>query len=259
MHYVTIVGLGLIGGSIGRALQRQGWNVSFVDPGVAEEQARLAGAAQTRLETIDEVPPGSLIVIATPHDVALREIETFPPLLNPITSVCSVLEPLQRIGSERGFRFVAGHPLAGSHRSGLEAADWRLFEGKNWFLADGPAVAEASRMVEAVGARAIRVDAVEHDRSMALTSHLPQLLSTALAALIERSGVDIEKFGGTGLQTFLRLARSEPSVWAPVFESNPHLEEALGEFMSVAERLRVGEGDEIFDAAHRTAQRIGIS
>lgn len=255
--HVTIVGLGLIGGSLGKALVRQGWNVSFVDPRVEEGDARHAQAATTKLRGIDDVPPGSLIVLATPVDVAIREIETFPSLLNPITSVCSVMEPLQLLAAERGYRFVAGHPLAGSHKRGLAAADWRLFEGKTWFLADGVADVEAARMAEAVGARVHRVDARAHDRSVALTSHLPQLLSTALAAMIDRSGVDVERFAGTGLQTFLRLARSERSVWEPVFERNEHLQEALREFEVLAERLRRGEAVDSWEAARRTVERIG--
>lgn len=255
--HVTIVGLGLIGGSLGKALVRQGWNVSYLDPRVEESDARQAQAAARRLAGVDDVPPGSLIVLATPVDVALREIETFPSLLNPITSVCSVMEPLQKLAAERGYRFVAGHPLAGSHKAGLAAADWRLFEGKPWFLADGVADLEAARMAEAVGARVVRVAAAEHDRSVALTSHLPQLLSTALAAMIDRSGVDLERFAGTGLQTFLRLARSERSVWEPVFEHNSHLEEALREFEVLAERLRGGEATEAWDGAKRTTKELG--
>lgn len=257
-NHVTIVGLGLIGGSLGKALVRQGWSVAYVDPHVDQSHAQQVGAATQRIESIDDVTPGSLIVIATPVDIAVREIETFPSLLNPITSVCSLLEPLQRIAGERGFRFVAGHPLAGSHRRGLDAADWRLFEGKSWFLAEGVADAEAARMAEAVGARVQRVEPVEHDRSVALTSHLPQLLSTALAAMIDRSGVDIERFSGTGLRTFLRLARSERSVWEPVFEGNPHLAEALDEFVKLSDRLIEGEAAEAFEAAQRTAAALGV-
>ena len=257
-NHVTIVGLGLIGGSLGKALVRQGWSVAYIDPSVDQSHAQHSGAATQRIDSIDDVAPGSLIVLATPVDVAQREIETFPSLLNPITSVCSLMSPLQRIASERGFRFVAGHPLAGSHRRGLDASDWRLFEGKNWFLADVVADAEAARMAEAVGARVVRVDPVEHDRSVALTSHLPQLLSTVLAAMIDRSGVDVERFAGTGLRTFLRLARSERSVWEPVFEGNEHLQEAMEEFRRLADRMMEGEAGEAFDAAQRTATTIGV-
>lgn len=257
-NHVTIIGLGLIGGSLGKALVRQGWAVAYIDPSVDQAQAQQFGAANQRIDSVDDVPPGSLIVLATPVDVARREIETFPSLLNPITSVCSLMEPLQQIASERGFRFVAGHPLAGSHRRGLEAADWRLFEGKNWFLADEVADQDAIRMVDAVGARVVRVNPVEHDRSVALTSHLPQLLSTALAAMIDRSGVDVERFAGTGLRTFLRLARSERTVWEPVFEGNVHLEEAMQEFTRLTERIMEGEAGEAFDAAQRTAALVGV-
>ncbi|HYU27234.1 MAG TPA: prephenate dehydrogenase dimerization domain-containing protein, partial [Thermoanaerobaculia bacterium] len=120
-------------------------------------------------------------------------------------------------------------PLAGSEQRGLGAARGDLFHDKPWFVdRDEPLVAE---LVAACGARLERVDADDHDRAVALTSHLPQLLSTALAAHLQDSGVD-QRFVGSGLQTFLRLAESDASVWSPVLKANeahiaPHLDAVL--------------------------------
>lgn len=255
---VTIVGLGLIGGSLGKALVRQGREVAYIDPLFDEQQAREQRAATRRIHSLEQSAPGSLVVIATPVDVALREIDRFPDLPCSVTSVCSLMEPLQARAASRGLRFVAGHPMAGSHRQGLEAADEHLFEGKSWFLAEGVDGTEAARMAAAVGATVLLVDPDEHDRSVALTSHLPQLLSTALAALIERSGVDVERFSGTGLQTFLRLAASDRSVWEPVFEANPHLPGAFEEFAKLAGLLCRGEESDAYAEARRTAERLGL-
>jgi len=124
-------------------------------------------------------------------------------------------------------RFVAGHPLAGSEQHGLGAARGDLFRDKPWFVdRDEPLVAE---LVAACGGRLERVVADDHDRAVALTSHLPQLLSTALAAHLQDAGVD-RRFVGSGLRTFLRLAESDASVWAPILKMNeqniaPHLDE----------------------------------
>jgi prephenate dehydrogenase len=208
-----IAGLGLIGGSIGIALRARGWHVAYLDPFVED-------AGEAADERVFELGGFDLTVIATSVDVAvsmLRDVRGFA------TSVCSVMSPL------RAENFVAGHPLAGSEQRGLSAARGDLFVGKTWFVdCEHPLVAE---LVNACGARMEIVDPEMHDRAVALTSHLPQLLSTALAAHLHEADVD-ERFVGTGLRTFLRLAESDASVWAPVLKANeaniaPHLDAVL--------------------------------
>jgi prephenate dehydrogenase len=205
---VLIAGLGLIGGSIGMALRARGWRIAFRDPHVSLDEARRAGAA-------DDEDDGNadLVVLATSVDVAielLREIDA--PL---ITSVCSVMQPLRAAAGTKNFN--AGHPLAGSHESGLAAARPDLFEGKRWFIESRNY--EVEELIRDCGAIGEVVDPREHDDAVALTSHLPQVLSTALAAYAQRSGVDT-RFAGTGLATFLRLAASDATVWQPIVDSN---------------------------------------
>ena len=203
-----IAGLGLIGGSIGMALRARGWRIAFRDPHVSLDEARRAGAADD-----DDGHDADLVVLATDVDVAvelLKEIEA--PL---ITSVCSVMQPLRAAAATKNF--VAGHPLAGSHERGFAAADAKLFEGKRWFIDSRNY--EVEEMIRDCGAIGEVVDPREHDDAVALTSHLPQLLSTALAAYAERSGIDV-RFAGSGLRTFLRLAASDATVWTPVIDGN---------------------------------------
>jgi len=212
-----IAGLGLIGGSIGMALRARGWRIAFRDPRVSLDDARRAGAADDEDDrNVD------MVVLATSVDVAVRllaEIEA--PL---ITSVCSVMQPLRAVAGAK--HFVAGHPLAGSHERGLGAARADLFEGKRWFI--DARNYEVEEMIRDCGAIGDVVDPREHDDAVALTSHLPQVLSTALAAYAERSGVD-PRFAGTGLRTFLRLAASDASVWQPIIDSN---HEAIGRHLA---------------------------
>ncbi|HEX9459240.1 MAG TPA: prephenate dehydrogenase/arogenate dehydrogenase family protein, partial [Thermoanaerobaculia bacterium] len=159
--------------------------------------------------------------LATPVDVAVTLLASARAPL--ISSVCSVMAPLRTIGDDR---FVAGHPLAGSQEHGLAAARADLFTGATWFIdRDNPVVRD---VIAACGANAEVVEAAEHDRAIALTSQLPQIFSTALAAYLHEQNVDL-RFAGPGLRTFLRLAGSEASVWAPVIEANrenlrPHVE-----------------------------------
>jgi prephenate dehydrogenase len=212
----SIAGLGLIGGSIGMALRRGGWHVAFLDSDRGLEPGQ---AADERVESLDAA--SDVVILATPVDVAVTLLaSTHAPL---ITSVCSVMAPLRAAGDDR---FVAGHPLAGSLEHGLAAARADLFTGATWFIdRDNPVVRE---VIAACGANAELVEADEHDRALALTSQLPQILSTALAAYLQDQHVDL-RFAGPGLRTFLRLAGSEASVWAPVIEANrenlrPHVE-----------------------------------
>lgn len=221
-----IAGLGLIGGSIGMALRARGWRIAFRDPHVSLDDARRAGAADD-----DDGSNADIVVLATNVDVAvelLREMEA--PL---ITSVCSVMQPLRAAAGAKNF--VAGHPLAGSHERGLGAARADLFEGKRWFLESRNY--EVEEMVRDCGALGDVVDPREHDDAVALTSHLPQVLSTALAAYAQRSGVDT-RFAGTGLHTFLRLAASDASVWQPIVDSNrPAIDKHLAAVVEIARSM----------------------
>ena len=213
----------MIGGSLGIALRRRGWSVSYVDPHVTLDDARAAGAADERLEK----PNGDFIVVATPVDAAVRIASTSDAAL--ITTTCSVMKPF------RNLRAVAGHPLAGSEKSGLSAARHDLFEGKTWFVdREDRRVRE---MIEAAGAHAVVVDPDEHDDAVALTSHLPQAISTALAALIEEKKID-PMFFGSGLRTLLRLAGSSHEVWGSVLrENSASIARARDELLAVLKDL----------------------
>lgn len=206
-----IAGLGLIGGSIGMALRARGWQVAYNDPNVDEQDAKRAGAADERAASLDV--PADIIIIATPVDVAIRLLGTRHSALS--TSVCSVMGPLKE--ASKNPSFIAGHPLAGSHERGLTAARAELLRDRVWFLERHDDVVD--RVVADCGAKIEIVSAKEHDAAVALTSHLPQLLSTALAAYLDDVKIE-ERFIGGGLRTFLRLAGSDSSVWMPVLEAN---------------------------------------
>jgi len=205
-----IAGLGHIGGSIGMCLRARGWRVAFLDPNVTLDAARRANAAD---EKVDASGEADLTILATPVDVAVNMLRTQDSGLR-TTSVCSVMGPLRSAG---GKNFIAGHPLAGSEERGLAAARADLFRGKPWFADREDAL--VGRMIAGCDARMEIVTAEEHDAAVALTSHLPQVLSTALAAYLEQHGID-ERFVGSGLRTFLRLAGSDASVWMPVLKAN---------------------------------------
>jgi len=224
-----IAGLGLIGGSIGLALRRRGWRVAFFD---SDPDLDPGEAADERVASLDV--DSDVLILATPVDVAVRLLATAHAPV--ITSVCSVMAPLRAVA---GDRFIAGHPLAGSSSRGISAARADLFENATWFIDHDDAIVR--EIIAACGANAEIVDASEHDRAVALTSHLPQILSTALAAYLHDQNIDL-RFAGPGLRTFLRLAGSEASVWTPILDANrenlrPHVD-------AIAEIARaIVEGD----------------
>lgn len=240
MRTILIAGLGLIGGSAGKALRRRGWRVSYFDPHVADP----GDAADERVESLDA--HADLVLLATPVNVAVEQLRE---LRGVVTSACSVMRPLHAIAGEN---FIAGHPMAGSEQSGLAAADASLFEGKPWFVdGDHPLV---DQLIRDCGAVRHRVTAEEHDAGVALTSHLPQVLSTALAAYLDDR--DVLRFAGSGLKTFLRLAGSDASIWGPVIDANrdqlaPHAD-------AVARIVRaILDGDvEAFAKAQRLRSRL---
>jgi prephenate dehydrogenase len=238
-----IVGLGLVGGSIGIALRARGWRIAFFDPKVSLDEAKKAKAADEKLEALGGA---DLTVLATPVDVAVNLLSTQSSVLSPVTSACSVMEPLRKVG---GKNFVAGHPLAGSQKRGLAAARGDLFEERAWFVdREDPLV---QRMIADCGARMEIVSPDAHDAAMALTSHLPQVLSTALASYLEQHSIE-DRFVGEGLRTFLRLAGSDASVWMPVVSANskriaPHAEAVA----KIAKEILGGDA-----AAFERAQRL---
>jgi prephenate dehydrogenase len=238
-----IAGLGLIGGSIGIALRARGWRVAYLDPNVELAQARDARAADERVE---EIGDADLLIVATPVDAATKLLSTGQWAVG--TSVASVMLPFK--GTKN---FIAGHPLAGSHERGLAAARGDLFKGCSWFLERHDPMVD--RLVADCGAHIEIVSAEEHDAAVALTSHLPQLLSTALAAYIDERGLD-ERFAGGGLRTFLRLAGSDASVWMPVVDANraniaPHAH-AVGKIV----RDILGGDAAAFERAQRLWSRL---
>lgn len=240
-----IVGLGLIGGSIGIALRSRGWFVAYDDPFVDDG----GQAADEKWDSVRE--DVDLIVLATPVEVARsrgREVEGLEPRdpATPrpvITSVASVMSPFAGRPN-----FVAGHPLAGSEQRGLGAARGDLFEGKKWFVERDEAIVD--EMIADCGATKVVVDPAEHDRAVALTSHLPQILSTALAA-----AEPDPNFAGSGLATFLRLAGSDASVWAPVIAANrDNIRAAFERVVAIARTIIDDDPYEAFAKAQRFSQ-----
>ena len=227
---VAIVGLGLVGGSLARALTRAGYRVLGVDrPGVVRRalRARAIAAADTLEGAAREA---SLVVLAAPPSANRRLLARLarsgPPSLV-VTDVTSVKAPICREAARLGLvGFVGGHPMAGTERSGFTASSASLFQGRPWILVtDGASTSAVSRvraLVRAAGARPVVMAAAEHDRAMAFLSHLPQVVAWALDEAVRGDRVAARHLAAAGpaFADMTRLARSPRPLWREILAEN---------------------------------------
>ena len=249
----VLFGLGLIGGSIGIGLRRAGWRVGFIDPRVELTNAVAARAA----DEAGDPAAADLVVLAVPVDAAISILRSNLPPGILATSASSLMAPLAEAAEGTKARFIPGHPMAGSERSGLAAADGDLFRGRAWFFGAPSIDPLLERLVSDLGATAVPVDPAAHDRAVALTSHLPQVLSIALASVVAREIGSVGAFTGEGLKTFLRLAGSSHEVWSSTLESGGGEIARWGEeVFEVARRIARGEGAEDFERANELWRKL---
>jgi prephenate dehydrogenase len=224
---VLIVGTGLIGTSIGLALRRHGTATYLrdADPTVAHIAAsRGAGNDQP----LPEQP--QLVVVATPPDslaaVIARSLVEFP--LATVTDVGSVKSQAYEDLLARGLpldRYVGSHPMAGSERSGPFAASADLFEGRSWALvlrddSDPEAARKVTALVTACGAVAVPLDTYQHDRAVALVSHVPHVAAALVARQLAHAAAEDLRLSGPGVRDVTRIAAGDPALWRQILTAN---------------------------------------
>ena len=283
IRQITIIGTGLIGGSLALGLRKKKFAGRIVgcDREAALEKARSRGAIdEGQVNPADAVRGSQVVVLATPVLAILDLIERLGPALPAktlLTDVGStkavVVECATKVfGKTAGKRFLAGHPMAGKESSGVEHADADLFQNAAWFftpiegqtLNDG-LIGEFAGWIDQLGARVAMMPADEHDRLCAWISHVPQMISTALAAaLVEEFGEDAPLLpaGGRALQEMTRISASPYSMWRDVAISNKkNLESALWKveqrLAHIRENLATRELAAEFEQAHALKKRPG--
>ncbi len=246
---VTIIGTGLIGGSLGLALKKRrlAGRIIGCDRAPVLKRAQECGAIEAgTTNPADAVRGSDLVALATPVIPILDLIGRLGPTLPHKTLVTDVgstkAEIVQRaaksFGRHAGQRFLAGHPMAGKEHAGVEFADADLFEGAAWLFTPLPGqnvhaglCGEFVHCAEKMGAKIAVVDASDHDRFCAWISHLPQMISTALAAtLVDEFGSDapVLEIGGRALREMTRISGSPYSMWRDIAITNrKNLSEAL--------------------------------
>ena len=226
---VAIAGLGLIGGSLAKALTRAGYRVIGVDTPARARAARQTGAvAATASSVVAAARKADVLVLAAPPAVNLRLLAEAARAARPalvITDVSSVKRPIGTAARRlRIANFVGGHPMAGRERSGFAASSADLFRGCPWVLSPSQPGARrvVARIARDVGARPVVVAEDAHDRAMAYLSHLPQIVAWALstAARGDRVTARLLRLAGPGFRDMTRLARSPRALWREVLAQN---------------------------------------
>jgi prephenate dehydrogenase len=274
---VTIIGTGLIGGSLGLALKKRrlAGRIVGCDRAPVLERARDRGAIDSgTINPGDAVRGSDLVVLATPVLAILDQIDRLGPALPPRTLVTDVgstktevaKRAVKSFGRTAGQRFLPGHPMAGKEQAGVDYADADLFEGAAWLFTPLPRQSvyaglcgEFLHCVEKLGAKVAILDPADHDRFCAWISHLPQMISTALAAaLVDEFGEDapLLDIGGRALRELTRISGSPYSMWRDIAITNREnlgrallkLEQRLAH---IRENLDTKQLAEEFERAHQ--------
>lgn len=251
---LCVIGLGLIGGSIALAARdRLGAELAAVDfPEVLATEA-AARLTPTRIPVgdagalADAVGRSDLTLVATPVSTIERLLPALLATGAVITDCGSTKRGVVRVAraSQASARFVAGHPMAGAPEGGLARADAELFCQRHWILcpegSSGTAVERVRSLVTGVGAIPVEMTALEHDRAVALTSHVPQIFASALAVLAERRTA--RTGAGPGFHSATRVAGGSESMWRDIFKANAdEIAAALGDLVQELEEVAAGLG-----------------
>ncbi len=268
---IAIVGIGLIGGSAAIRLRE----TKFFDKIIGVDKSEANQKKALQLNLVDEILPleeaikqAKVIVLTTPVDVIMKLV---PAILNltedqVIIDMGSTKTNILNLISnhpKRG-RYVAAHPMAGTEYSGPEAAIPNLFKGKNMvyveaFKSDEDAFDLADAITDQLEMKSLFMNAEEHDMHTAYVSHISHLTSFALALTVlekEKSQGRIFELAGSGFESTVRLAKSSPDMWTPIFKQNrENVLEVLEEHIKQLQRLHDKIENEEYDELHKLIKK----
>jgi cyclohexadieny/prephenate dehydrogenase len=274
---LTIIGVGLIGGSIGLAAKRRGVCRRVLGVGRQQEtleRAQALGAIDRGfLDAAEALAESNLAVFCTPVDRITGQVLAGAAGCRPgtlLTDAGSTKAAIVRGIDGRlpaGVRFVGSHPLAGSEKRGPEHASADLFLGRVTVVTpteqtNSEAVEQTCAFWRALGSRVRRMTPEEHDQALALTSHLPHLLASALAGILPE---ELRELTATGFRDTTRVAAGDPSIWTGIFAQNRRgvLEalrvyiRRLDEFRAALERGDEQALDDLLAQAKRVRDALG--
>ena len=261
---ICVVGLGLIGGSIARGLRAAGYR-GTISAGVADraeaDRARALGLADRAETNLTRAVDGAtLVVLAVPIGAMPGVFADIVDGLAPdavvtdtgSTKLSVIADARAGLGAAIR-RFVPGHPIAGTERSGLDAGFATLFEQRRVILTPTPetdrdALSRVEALWSALGARVSEMDAAHHDEVLAATSHLPHVLAFTLVDTLARMAerTEIFEYAAGGFADFTRIASSNPDLWGDIVTANhdailPVLDRYIGDLEAVRTAIAAGD------------------
>ncbi|MCO5230523.1 MAG: prephenate dehydrogenase [Chitinophagales bacterium] len=262
MKRVAILGMGLIGGSVGIDLKKRGFASEII--GVGRSQANIdraleLGLADKMLSKEEAVKNADVIILAVPVNILIEELKYVLDTMRPdavVTDMGSTKSKMVDAVKSHPLRkrYVASHPMAGTEFSGPNAAFSGLFDGKVAIIcdkknSDEDAVELIEEMYRVLGMKLLYMDAVAHDLHAAYVSHVSHITSFVLGATVlekEKSEKAILTMAGGGFESTVRLAKSSPEMWSQIFEQNgQNIVEVLDTYIDKITTFRdkIKEGD----------------
>ena len=260
MNYskITVIGLGLIGGSLAWALKRAG-NVGVVygvdiDDGAIDYAIREHIIDVGSRDLSDAVNNSDVVVIATYVGIIPKIAKSLASILSPNTAVTDVGSVKAKVVAEiesmlpKDVGFVGGHPISGTERSGIFHSSADLFKEKKCILTptvntNDESLARVRKLWESIGAKVYTMSPEAHDRVFAYVSHLPHAVAYALlnsVASQDGGTSEILNFAGGGLKDFTRIGESSPEMWSDILVANrENVLAAIVDFKSEIEKIRV--------------------
>ena len=275
---ITIIGVGLIGSSLARAIRERGLAEHLVAADVSAsvcDKVRELGLVDTVIADVQKGVMGSdLVIIATPVGSYGSVMEKIAPALKPgaiVTDVGSVKKVVMESVIPHlpdSVHFVPGHPLAGTENSGPEAGFAALFDGRWCILTplaetDIRAVERVTQLWEALGSVIEIMDAERHDLILGITSHLPHLIAYTIVGtaneLEDETKADVIKYSAGGFRDFTRIAASDPTMWRDVFLNNKDavleiLQRFTEDLTAMQKAIRRGDGTYLHDVFTHTRE-----
>lgn len=276
MSHIAIIGTGLVGGSVGLAARARLPELVITgfdrDPKTAAVAFARGAVTVAAGDAAEAVAGAEMVALCVPVDELAGVCAEIRPAIGPdtaITDVGSAKAVPVRVGEDAfGARFVGGHPMAGSERHGIVAADAGLFEGAPWILTptattSSAAYGRVSSFVGTLGARPVAVSPDVHDALVARLSHVPQLTASALVNAAAGAGDRdaLLSLAASGFRDVTRIAASKPDLWVGIVASNraavlTALAGLRARLADVEDMIATGRWDELrgFLAAARSAQ-----
>ncbi len=262
MKKVAIIGLGLIGGSLGLAIKQKKLAEKVL--GFPHREQTIAEALS--MGAIDEgsmdlkigLAEADLIFICTPLSVIIPKLKEILPYIKPgtiITDVGSVKEDIVKEAKKivpKGIKFIGGHPMAGKEKVKLSAAEANLFEGRAYILTGSSKKLE--KIIQRIGGRLIKMKPKQHDQIVAAVSHLPlAVASTLVKAVSSPEGIkDIQEIASSGFRDTTRIASGDPQLGKDIFTMNQkavlkQLRNFKKSLKELEQMIKKGEGEAVFN------------